>query len=208
MAEAPKTERSNKKRTVTRKINQIKQLLAEEAAIDDIKNEANALKTIFRSFMEIHEAYQATLENDKDIDESDEYFTEIQHNYMKLLSDVKSNANEDDTCSSTSSAKSEGVTREEIQCLVNLPRLRLEPFDGDPLKYHTFMAVFDQNVGSLPSGDGAKLSRLLEYTTGGARDAIRKCSLLGEKEGYQKAREILKTRFGNDYIIMERIIEA
>ena len=208
MTEALKNERTKRKRTVTKHINQIKQLMAEDESKETIKEETTTLKAIFKAFTEAHEAFYGTLKEDNELDESEVYYTAVQRSYIELLNDVKAFAQkEDDNESCSTSSTSGGITKEEMHYLVNLPKVTLEPFDGDPLRYHEFMAVFEQNVGGLPGEDAAKLSRLLEYTTGGARDAIRKCALLGGTEGYPKAKQILKARFGDDHVVTEKIIE-
>ena len=46
------------------------------------------------------------------------------------------------------------------------------------------MEGFEQVVGSLPGDGGVKLLRLLEYTVGEAREAIRRCPLIEGQKGY------------------------
>ncbi|KAJ8041442.1 hypothetical protein HOLleu_12255 [Holothuria leucospilota] len=46
----------------------------------------------------------------------------------------------------------------------------------------------------------------MQYTAGLAKDAIRGCSLIGGDKGYQQARSILETRFGNPHLVTEHII--
>ena len=80
-------------------------------------------------------------------------------------------------------------------------------FNGDPLDYPSFMAIFDETIATKVSDNQIKLSRLLQYTSGSAYSAIKNCSLIGGNEGYAKAREILQTRFGNEFLVSERIIK-
>ena len=87
-----------------------------------------------------------------------------------------------------------------------MPKVELEPYDGDSLKYHSFFAVFDENVEKICSSGSAKLTRLLQYTVGDAKEAIRACSLIGGEDGYEKARAILQKRYGNDHIISNKLI--
>ena len=50
-----------------------------------------------------------------------------------------------------------------------------------------------------------KLTQLLQYTSGRAKSAIKNCSFVGGEQGYQQARNILKERFGNDYLVSQKI---
>ena len=51
--------------------------------------------------------------------------------------------------------------------------------------------------------DGAKLTRLLYYCTGPAKNVIQCCSVMKPTEGYKRARQLLKDRFGDEYVIAE-----
>ena len=61
------------------------------------------------------------------------------------------------------------------------------------------MAVFDETV------DCKKNDQITSVYLGPAKSGIKKCSLVGGKEGYQQARSILKARFGDSHSISERI---
>ena len=87
-----------------------------------------------------------------------------------------------------------------------MPRVEIKSFDGSAASYLTFMAVFDEIVGNVNITDQAKLTRLLQYTTGDARNAIECCALIGGVQGYVEARRILKERFGDSYIISTALI--
>ena len=83
---------------------------------------------------------------------------------------------------------------------VYVPKVTLEPFRGDPLRYNEFMALFDEMVDMKKVEDHVKLSKLLQFTCNDAKNAIRHCSLAGSN-GYQQARKILAARFGDEYVI-------
>ena len=93
-----------------------------------------------------------------------------------------------------------------IARLVTLPKLEIDQFNGDPQMYLSFCAIFDEAVDSVADNDKIKLTRLLQFTTGEAHEAIRSCVLMGGNEGYAEARVILKKRFGANHLISERII--
>ncbi len=52
----------------------------------------------------------------------------------------------------------------ELKMNMDLPNLEIEPFSGDPLKYHSFVAIFSETVEKHCDEDGARLMRLLQYT--------------------------------------------
>ena len=107
-------------------------------------------------------------------------------------------------------ASHESVENERMSQLLttlNLPKVEIEKFEGDPLKYHSFMACFNENVDKVVTDDTVKLTRLLQYTAGDAKDAIRMCSIIGSS-GYSKAKQILYERYGNEHLISQRLIQS
>ncbi len=85
--------------------------------------------------------------------------------------------------------------------VLSLPKSTMMEFSGDPLDFWLFMNTFDSCVGSLNVSDAAKLTRLLEYCKGKANRVIKPCALMAPTAGYQRARELLVERFGNEYQI-------
>ena len=90
-----------------------------------------------------------------------------------------------------------------LEWLMNLARVEIEAFSGDPMKYHAFIAVFKQSVEKLCEDGSARLTRLLQYTEGKTKKAIHACSIIGGQDGYNRARQILKQRFGDRHMIAE-----
>ena len=89
--------------------------------------------------------------------------------------------------------------------MLALSKAELDIYTGDPLEYESFFAVFDETVHNRVDDDHMRLTRLLQYTGGAAKAAIKTCPLLG-KDGYTKARETLKNRFGNSHLVSQKII--
>ena len=87
--------------------------------------------------------------------------------------------------------------------VMNLPKSSIITFDGDPMDYWVFIRSFDCCVGNSSVSDGAKLNRLFEYCKDKAARVIRPCALMLPSEGYKKARNLLKERFGNDFTISQ-----
>ena len=98
------------------------------------------------------------------------------------------------------------ATREDLLNLLHLPKVELDKFDGNPLEYLTFIAVFDEVVGSSVMDGQIKLTRLLQYTCGSAKAAIRNCALIGGESGYNQARDILHNRYGNAHPVSQKRI--
>ena len=57
--------------------------------------------------------------------------------------------------------------------VLSLPRVDIEIFDGDPMRYHSFMSLFDECVDKVTDDNQTKLTRLFQFTTGCAKDSIR-----------------------------------
>ena len=90
--------------------------------------------------------------------------------------------------------------------LLNLPKVEIDCFDGNPRDYQSFISTFDEMIDSVLDDGQLKLVRLLQYTTGVAKSAIRNCTLVGGDLGYKRARDILKSRFGNVHLITQSIV--
>ena len=95
------------------------------------------------------------------------------------------------------------VTREDLLRFMHLPKVELDQFDGNPLEYLTFIAVFDEVVDiTVMDGRGC----YLQYTSGSGKAAIRNCALIGGESGYSQASDILHNRFGNSHLVSQKLI--
>ena len=132
--------------------------------------------------------YTDLLTDDAEIKASDKYFAEVQTEYIRVLNDIKevikTNIAKPKIKTETNSDE---LTREELLGLVYMPKVELQAFDGNPLQYHQFINSFDQNVDRICKDGDMKLTRLLQYTSGEAKEAIRACQLIGGDEGYEEA---------------------
>ena len=86
---------------------------------------------------------------------------------------------------------------------LRLPTAQLIPFNGDPLRYWSFIRSFEANVASCAVDDSVKLTRLIHYCTGQARKVVECCAVMPPSLGYARARDLLKDRFGNDYMVLD-----
>ena len=87
--------------------------------------------------------------------------------------------------------------------LMNLPKVSMMTFDGDPMQYHIFMNAFNTCIDSANVPPASKLNRLFELCKGKARTVINPCALGDATAGYERAKKLLKERFGDDYVISE-----
>ena len=87
--------------------------------------------------------------------------------------------------------------------VLQAPKVSISSFDGDPMAYFPFIRAFEENVEKLLDDEGSKLARLMQLCTGKAAWALQCCSMLPPAQGYRKARQILKARFGDPFTITE-----
>ena len=84
------------------------------------------------------------------------------------------------------------------------PPPRPTPFDGDSSKYLQFRTNFSDQVENRSSlTDSEKMSYLLSYTTGRAKEVIE--SYQGLPNGCQRALQVLKQRFGQNSMIVQAL---
>ena len=66
--------------------------------------------------------------------------------------------------------------------LTAAPKVDMEPFDGNTLNYHYFVALFKEVVESKIDDLRGRLPRLIKYTTGDAKELIKHCIELPSNE--------------------------
>lgn len=74
-------------------------------------------------------------------------------------------------------------------------------FDGDPLQYCTLVLPFDTVLEPREPAYAGRLYNLEQHTTGRPQEIVRSCLYIAPKEGYTKARSLLKRRFGQKHKI-------
>ena len=79
------------------------------------------------------------------------------------------------------------------------PDVDMECFDGNVLEYHYFMALFREVVESKIEDPRGRLTRLIKYTVGDARDLIKHCIQLPSNEGFTQAKYLLEKMYGNPH---------
>ena len=78
----------------------------------------------------------------------------------------------------------------------------IDCFDGNPLKYHYFMALFCEAVETKIEDRRGRLTRLLKYTVGEAKELIKHCIQLPHDKGYKYAKSLLEKTYGNPHKIL------
>lgn len=75
-----------------------------------------------------------------------------------------------------------------------------------PLEYWKFIRSFEVNVADITDDPRKKLTYLIQYCSGEAREVIENCCVLELKEGYERAKEILHHQFGRPHIVARAYI--
>ena len=208
---AAKTDRRTSKSALTRQANKVKQIIAEKDP-ERIKPAIDQLKTKFNNFESAHDRFHDLLETDAQVDESDEYFAAAQSNYIAVLNAAhefleKLDPGPEVDRKPVKNYESTLDSRDLIESL-NLPKVAIPEFDGDPKYYHSFIVMFDEMVGRTKQASEVKLTRLLQFTKGEAHKAIRSCVLMDKEIGYNHARDILRERFGNTHLVTQQLISG
>ena len=82
------------------------------------------------------------------------------------------------------------------------PDVDIESFDGNPLNYHYFVTMFSDVIEKNIQDPRGSLTRLIKFTNGEAKQLIQHCIQLPLEIGYQKARSLLKQKYGDPYTII------
>ena len=77
------------------------------------------------------------------------------------------------------------------------PEVDIEPFYGNALNYHNFMAIFKEVVENKINDPRGRLTRLIQYTAGEARDMIHHCIQQPSATAYKTAMMLLQKRYGD-----------
>ena len=87
------------------------------------------------------------------------------------------------------------------------PEVDMEQFDGNPLNCQYFMALFAEDVETKIEEPRGRLTRLIKFTTGEARELIKHCLQLPHNRGYQHPRALLERTFVKPILISEKKIK-
>ena len=82
------------------------------------------------------------------------------------------------------------------------PDVDLDVFSGDPLDFKYFMSTFEEVVENKIKDLKGRLTRLIKYTRGEAKDLVKHCIHRDGDACYSYAKELLEKRYGDPYRIL------
>ena len=78
----------------------------------------------------------------------------------------------------------------------------IDVFDGNPLNFKYFMTLFREVVESKIENPRGRLTGLIKYTTGEAKELIKHCIEQPANKGYEDAVNLLYRRYGDQHTIL------
>ena len=207
--EDAKKQRTTKKRALTILQGNIKRYIAEDnkEKTDEL---VKKLRDEYQDFEKIQEKYHASCDAGAETEESEDYMLVVEEKYTDCLMNVntwrKSLVVEVKKESVEKPPEGRSTFEASLLAALNMPKLELKVFDGDPLEYHSFVSTFEELVDGNTTAPGAKLSRLITYTSGIAQETVASYRMLGGVKGYDLARKDLKEKFGDDKVIAQTLV--
>ena len=188
--------RTVKKKTVENEIiNEIKTLLNKRFEEEDLVK-ANLLLEALQEYRKVIAEYNDIIgdfieEEDELYREETEAFQMTAKTYEENIKAYLRRHNEDNVSTATTS----GAVG------VKLPKICIQPFDGEALKWRTFIEQFEATVDIKDDlSDIEKFTYLKGYLRDSALEAINGLTLTSDN--YVQAKELLKRRFGNSQLII------
>jgi hypothetical protein len=89
----------------------------------------------------------------------------------------------------------------DLQVTQSAPVVDIDTFNGDPLEYTFFRATFRDAVEQRVQDPRGRLTRLLKYTSGDAKDLIKHCFYEDASTCYTKAIRLLDKEYGNHQLL-------
>ena len=114
-------------------------------------------------------------------------------------------ANQNNNNTTVSSTQNNGVVSDMTRMLrkgFSLPKPELFCFNGDSINFCKFMNNFELNIENEEPSNRHRLSYLIQYCTGEAKELIEDCVMLGDK-GYARAKELLTDRYGQSHVVAQ-----
>ena len=188
--------RGFKKAVFTKLTSKLNRLKAEDSK-DDAKDLLVELKKAFTAF---EEAHSVVCEHELDFDEfmkEEQNILEVEEQYIQCLNNIMPWLNGDDLAATVQPPCSQTLGK-----LLTLPKVDIQPYDGDCMLYSSFISLFKRCVESVLDDDEDRLIHLKRLTTSHAASAILSCN---GSSGYKRALSILEQRFGNKHLIAHKI---
>ena len=87
------------------------------------------------------------------------------------------------------------------------PELEIDVFDGNPMELHYFMAVFKEVVEKKVTDSRGRLTCLIKFTQGEAKEIAKNCIQPPSEFGFKTAKRLLTERFEDPHIIQHHIVK-
>ncbi|XP_071491991.1 uncharacterized protein [Diadema antillarum] len=91
----------------------------------------------------------------------------------------------------------QSMASQQLAASSQLPKIDVPPFSGDPLQYPLWKNAFISLVDSKPLDNASKLNFLCAFVCGKPKEIVEHHLLIGDEDGYKKAREQLEERYGH-----------
>ena len=189
--------RGFKKAAFTKLISKLNCLMAEDSK-DNVKYLLVELNNAYNAF---EDAHNIVCEHNTDFDDfmkDAQYFLDVGKQYTQCLNDIKLWLNGD----GLAAAVQPPSCNHNFGKLLILPKIYIQPNDGDCMLYSSFISVFKSCVESVLDDDEDSLIHLKRLTTSHAASAILSCN---GSSGYKRALSILGQRFGYKHLIAHKI---
>ena len=180
----------------------------QEKEVDKLKISLKKMTELFEEFEAAQETYASTLEELNEIEAAEQYYDDVITKYGQTrIEIIRFLEDPDAKKEATSSQQQQDMTSSLVQAL-NLPRVEIVKFDGNPRRYMTFMAIFKETVESVTKDGHTRLTQLLYqyHTTGEAHSTVESCVIQGGELGYKQAMEKLRSRFGSPHVVCETVL--
>lgn len=207
--------RDQMKCTLVRSSTSLKRLLAEQD-IGGVQDCLNRMKSTFDKLEASHYAYLDVLTDDAEISNGEKWFDDVLSKYIENVNKAKKwlrNVDAETVVRVTSthsvgdvSVTSQNSVSSEIAAAISLPKIDIKKFHGNPKHYQSFITAFDEIIADRLSDDRSKLIHLMSNLSGEAYTAVQSCSVMNATAGYARAREILKERYGNAYVVSQSLL--
>ena len=168
--------------------------------ISTIENEFENLKVIHNEMIDLLEE-EADIQ--KEVSENISFKREMQEYLNKGRSFINKVKAKDKSTGNTLNSNTENLSASNrtLQPNLKLPKIELPKFNGNPLNWKHFIDSFTCSIDQNSSiSDIQKMTYLQSLLCDSAADTIENFAL--SSENYQPALELLKSRFGNDQVLI------
>ena len=135
--------------------------------------------------------------NSKDTHHESESTSINNQNRVKSTVELKPNA---DTPNTNGSKQVTELSKDMVRAL-KAPPAEIDVFSGDPLEYEYFRSNFREAVEKLIDDQRGRLTRLIKYTDGDAKDLIKHCVHGDPTHCYDQAILLLDAEYGSSHRI-------